>query len=61
MPDREAILGAGALGHSATGTSLEGAADLGYRCAMPRALGLALCRGPAPAGLGSDEEAGSGE
>eukprot|EP00972_Heterocapsa_arctica_P048166 7102735-Heterocapsa_arctica.AAC.1 len=28
---------------------------------MPRALGLALCRGPAPAGLEPDEEAGSDE
>ena len=48
MPVREAAIGADVGGHSAHGTGLEGAVDLAYRCAMPRALGYALCRGPGP-------------
>ena len=62
MPVREAAIGSDVGGHSAHGTGLEGAADLAYRCAMPRALGLALCRGPGPPlaaeGPGSDSDGG---
>ena len=62
MPVREAAIGADVGGHSAHGTGLEGAVDLAYRCAMPRALGYALCRGPgsplAAEDPGSDSDGG---
>ena len=63
MPDREAVINADAGGHGARGTSLEGAVDLAYRCAMPRALGAALCRGTGRAGgdVGSDSSSDDGE
>ena len=64
MPVREAAIGSDVGGHSAHGTGLEGAVDLAYCCAMPRALGLALCRGPGPPlaaeGSGSDSDGGEG-
>ena len=62
LPAREAAIGADVGGHSARGTGLEGAVDLAYCCAMPRALGSALCRsaGPPLAGEspGSDSDGG---